>query len=1378
MASACKINVLAKNGKKSRLFSDLLSHTGNRELSKQLWSIAQEDSLMEQFDGLERDSNGEVTYDSFTKAVNISDLLDRQHQINNEAMTLGISDKNGAPLFFDRISTALDRAILFNEGKNDFVSEVKIDGKPFVQIREKTLLDSTTNNELKFKRDLNNRLLAILNDMGFDITFMEDPKTEGVFNPLLAETNANNLKTVIQIAKGERGEDAFPEEFSHLIIAGLKNNTMIDRLKSFTTTEIVREVLGPQYEQYREEYKDSNTLEADLQEEAMGKMLAEAIIYGTEKSPLLQRVWNRAKQMFATGSAEYIDDLVNGLKSNLESVVEVINKPEELKSIIDSSLILSNRSLKKLSLEVKKLKDIAVEGERLIAKRLQLYKLDNEWDDMKRTRKNEDMEEINELRTLIANDQCVVSCCNILRDALRQIERLNNDTKRLSEFQDTDNPSLRELASVAKQLNEIKRFNEAYEPLINTLAALDVLVASGQMEQIDKQYVDQIKSMAEEVRKFQNEVSKSQEHLRYRIIKNWIGLTYGESKLKSFGSNPEEAQSLELICQKADRDITFLGKNISSFADSGNPLLNVLHAILAKQQAQRNTIINEYYAFLQAANAKLAKAGHTSEYMFERDKDGVATGRFVSPYDFEKYEAAKNAYIEELNKNHSLDEREFLTKIRVWERDNQKWYEVDPDSGRKELLPDLEKYRKDDFQKGWDQAMVDYYNDIIDYKAKLDTMLPISVQSVFHAPQVDKSTVELLDVRDPKGTLDRLWKKIKDHYVGTNDNVRSGVNPDQLSNSVGDFDVSYSDKEYEYTKSSILDYSGRPIRRVPIYYTKDLDDMSLLSTDATKAMMSYACMAVNYQEMNKIADLALLLKDHVKETYKVTMRKAGNKIYEAIPVLNKLYVEPYEVVGGESNIYTALNDFLEANMFGGAHEDMPVLKNGLKTHAVFEDFRSYVSKNALGFNLFSGLSNVTMGEAQMLSEGFGGYHFNMKDLMWAHKEYTKLMKDFVAEAGSSHKTNKLDLLMNAFNADEEFFRSIQEDIYNKKAFMRVMGKANCLFLQTAGEHMMHAVGMLAILHHIQTYRMNGNNQRENSNLYDSLEVKDYNGANLLVIKDGTKIDPNDKNNKDKNWYKNLTANRDGSYSVDEDNMSNMNTLMSDLSVYINRVNSGLHGGYGQLEKGTGNRKWYWRLLMQFRQWMPGTYNELYHKEYYDAIYGLNRSGAFNVTWKFIKKLALDVKRGEIALALNWEQLNNYERAQCKKAFFTSGMFIVMSGLAMLARGLSDKDRPWAEKMLRYQIERLRLETGALVPNITMLENFNQILQSPMAGIDGVNNILNALKFWQAADEIESGRYEGWSVWERNLFRAIPYHNIVKAMDMVDDNYMFRMFDSK
>lgn len=1324
---------------------------------------------MEEFDGLERDSNGEITYESFSKATNLTSLLDRQHQINEEARALGIVDKNGAPLFFDSISTALDRAIQFNEWKDDFVAEVKLDGKPFVQIREKTLEDSTANNQMKFKRDLNNRLLDMLHRMGFDVSFMEDSHKEGIFNPMFAGQNASNLKTVIQISKGERGEEAFPEEMSHLIIAGLKNDIRVERLRASVTQDVIEEVLGDQYEDYRKQYSDSTDVDAYLQEEAMGKMLADALVNGIDRSPLLRRIWNRSKELFARGDTAYIDYQINGLKANLEAVVEVVNNPEELESIIDKDAILASKPLYKLASELRSMRDIALEGERLLAKRLQLYKLDNEYDDAKRERRNEDMEEMNELRTLISNRQYEASCFRILDDTLRQIIRLNNDMERLAEFRDTNNPSIKELAAVARQINKIKQFNDAYTPLIDALLSIDVLVANGEIS-LDEGTVEEIQKIAQEVSGYQTTINKSQQLLRFRVIKNWVGMTYGEERLKALASNPEEAQSLELICRRAERDITSIGQNLSSLGDSGNPLLNVLHAIVARQQAQRNNMINEYYSFLQASAAKLKEAGHNdSSFMFAKDENGVPTGRFESIYDFDAYERAKQAYIEELKENEEMTDREFMMRVRMWEQDNQQWYVVDESTGRTELLPDLEKYKNEHFQEGWDQAMKDYYDDILEYKAMLDSLLPIPAQHLFHAPQVDKSIVESLDVTDPQGSLKRLWSKIKDHYFGTNDNVRTGVNPDQLASQSDDTDLIYTDDEFEFSKSSFLDYSGQPVKTVPVYYVKDLEDMNLLSTDATKAMISYACMAVNYGEMTKIADLALLLKEHVREEYVVSQRKAGNKIFEKFNIIDKDYLTPYEVKGENTRIYKALNDFLEANMFGGAHEDMAVLKNGLKTHAVFEDFRSYVSKNALGFNLFSGLSNVTMGEAQMTAEAVGGYHFNVKDLLWAHKEYNKLLGHFIYEAGSTHKTNKLDLLMNAFNADEEFFRSIQEDIYNKNAFMRVMGKFNSLFLQTAGEHMMHAVGMLAILHHIQT---------NHGSLYDAIEIKSYNGAYQVVLKEGTTIDAEAKGNKGKNWYTNLSKSSDGLYHVDEDNPLNMNTLFNDVSVYINRVNAGLHGGYAQIEKGTANRKWFWRLLTQFRQWMPGTYNELYHGEYYDAIYGINRSGAFNTVWKFIKDLAYDVKRGEVSLALNWDHLNDFEKSQCKKAFFTSSLFIVMSGLAMLARGLSDKDRPWASKMLRYQIERLRLETGALVPNMTMLENFTQILQSPMAGIDGVNNILNALKFWQAADEIESGRYEGWSVWERNLFKAIPYHNIVKAMDMKDDNYMFRMFDSK
>lgn len=1369
MALSCKLKVRAKNGKESRLFNDLLSHTKDRELSKQLWSVTQEPRLIENLEGLQYDENGEVTYESLSKAMHLTDLFDEHLKAVESAIELGISDVNGNPIFFDSTARAIDRAINFNERKHEYIAVVnQLDGGAEVNILPRNAENAGQDKQLVFKRELNNRLLDMLHAMGFDVTFMEDSRKEGIFNPMLAEHNAINLKTVIGISKGEIGEEAFPEEFSHLIIAGLHNESLVERLKNFVTPEIAEEVLGEEYQAYREEYKDEANLDEYIQEEAMGKMLADAIVRGVDSSPLLNRIWGRAKQLFSRGDTAYIDDQIEAAKEALKDVVELVKNPEQLIPLIDKKYILSHREMDKLASELRTTRDMALEGERLLAKRIQLYKLENNWDDQLKERRKEDMETMEELRLEIANRQYEASCYRILDDALRQLIRLNNDLERLSNMYDSDNPSVTILDATAGQLNKIQQFNDAYDPLIQALVGIELLVARGEVILSDDS-VQQIQDLALRVMNTQKIINGSIQTLRFQVIKNWIGMTYGVDKLTGIAADPESAMSLENICRKASRDISVLGRNISSLGDSGNPLLNILHAIVVNQQARRNNIINEYYSYLQADETELREHGHTNEFIFEVDENGVPTGRFVSEYDFKKFEEARNAEIARIADMVGADNAAVAAAyLRIWEDENMEWYVVDEESGRKERLPLLERYRNEHFQEGWDQSQKDYYDEMLALKARLDTMLPTPAQNLYHAPQMDKTVMDLLDPTDPKGTLKNIWSKIKHHYIGDTEITRSGENPNQLEDE-GGLQIDEGGEGYEFSKSSFLDYAGNPVKSVPVYYVRDLDDMKLMLTDATRAMMAYTAMAVNYQQMNEIADLALLLKQYVKEDYVVAQRKAGAPIFEKFGIMDKDYTREYTVKGENTKIYAALNDFLESNLFGGAHEDMPVLKNGVKTHAIFEDFRSYVSKNALGFNLFSGLSNVTMGEGQMFTEAVGGFHFGVKDLLWAHKEYNRLLPEYLAEMGKTHKRSMLGLICRAFNVDEEFFRSIQEEAYNKNTFMRVIGKFNCLFMQTAGENMLHLVGALAILHHIKT---------TTGNLYEALERKEINGAVQLFIKDGTKIDMTNPNNKSKNYDKNLTANQDGTYSVGEDNLVNMNMLFDNLAVYINRVNAGLHGGYAQSEKGAMNRKAFWRLVTQFRQWMPGTYNELYHGEYYDAVYGFTRTGAYNAAVKFIRDLAKDVKRGEISLALNWDRLNDYEKAQCKKVLFQSTLFITTSACAVLARGLSAKDRPWADKMLRYQIERLRLETAALVPNLEMLKSFTQILQSPMAGIDGVNNIINALSFWNAADELETGRYAGWSRWERDAFKAIPYHNIVKALDMKDDNYMFRMFDTK
>ena len=80
MLNACEI-IPSIKGQKSKLFQDLLAHTKNRELTKQLWAVAQSRELLKNIQGIERDENGEVTYESYSKALNLDSLLDKSQKL-------------------------------------------------------------------------------------------------------------------------------------------------------------------------------------------------------------------------------------------------------------------------------------------------------------------------------------------------------------------------------------------------------------------------------------------------------------------------------------------------------------------------------------------------------------------------------------------------------------------------------------------------------------------------------------------------------------------------------------------------------------------------------------------------------------------------------------------------------------------------------------------------------------------------------------------------------------------------------------------------------------------------------------------------------------------------------------------------------------------------------------------------------------------------------------------------------------------------------------------------------------------------------------------------------------------------------------------------
>ena len=1383
MASVCNLNAHVKNKNgievESELFKAIQHKVKNHEITKKLWamaSIAKDENL---YPGAELDKNGEYTINSFEQIFNIKDILSDNLNALNEAEKLGLIDSKGESIPFKNASTLITAMVNFNDNQKNFVAKLEYskDGDRMAVILPRTSANLTDVSSIKFDSELNSRLAKLLNKAGFNTEFMYSDNKFGVFDPFNAEKNSGTLKTVIKIAHNEAGLSAFPEEFSHVIFAGLKNTEYAHRLEKVFTPEMAEVILGDEYHQYLDRYKDDEGIESAVQytiEEAEARVLSSMLKGEIEGVDVLRRFWGAAMKKVSLLSEKEVDDAVKEASEVIGSIKSEIDKGTIVDKI-DKEAVLNHRAMFNLEDKVSRLKTIAKKGEELINKRLSLLREKVNIDEAK----SEEVKRVSEIRKNLEAQRYSVSCYEILESMAHHIGITLDNIEDYKKIGTSDITNLTQLASRAASVKDATNLIDAYTPYINVLADIQHYVDNGEIE-LDSSSIKQITESANAALDGLRELTNRMKDLRTDTLLTLIKMYIGKDQLAEIGNLKGKETSIEMLLNQAEDDINFMDANIFSLGDSRNIILNVTHEIIKRQQATRDRQINELASILIQANKKLKDAGETSDFMVERYDDGRPTGNFISFIDYPKYYKARAAYrksIIEENEKLPQDKRksaaEIAGMISKWEYKNTSQLpiksknEFGEEVVIKERVPKSfhgpegdGKYYKD---INLNKAQQDYWNTIMDIKARLQQVLPSRAQHIFEMPQLYKDISQSVgDAQNLPEALNRVSMHLKHEYSIMEDNTEYGE-LDENGNPI-------------YT--TMTDLSGTPLKTVPVFFVRRIKNTNMLDTDVTQGMIAYASMAINYAEMRKISDALQILNDRIKsDEYRIDRVRGGEKMQDMFRSLERSYKNISTIKGEGSNIQVALEDLIDRNVFGITKNELPTVKLGdngksLNTNVAIKVVKDTTSISNLGLNLFSGLNNVVMGDAQLLVEAIGGEHFNIKDLTDANILYSKLLPAFLGKMNSTIRDDKMTLLVNMFNSSEDFTRDIQENKPSSKFFQRVLGKANVYFLQSMGEHKLHTVGMLAMLKHIKVDTIDKDGKKTGTkSLYDCLTVvNDDLRGNYIELTSPIRLNyEQNKNSILKGFYP-----RGDEDSVLIDN-SNFGLFTENLNVYINNVNASMHGGYSEIEKGNANKKALWQLLLQFRQWMPATYNKRFSRPYYDAVLGENKEGFYYTFVKFLWNTTKDLIRGHMQFKLNFNNLTNGEKANLRKAFSEVTMFVVLAVLCSMMKGYEGKDQAWHKKMLAYQLERLKLDTGSMVPTTEMLENMWQILQSPMAGMEGLHNLFNIFKFQNCAVEIQQGRYKGWSVYERDLLKVTPFQSLVKVKDLSTENYMFNIF---
>jgi hypothetical protein len=516
-------------------------------------------------------------------------------------------------------------------------------------------------------------------------------------------------------------------------------------------------------------------------------------------------------------------------------------------------------------------------------------------------------------------------------------------------------------------------------------------------------------------------------------------------------------------------------------------------------------------------------------------------------------------------------------------------------------------------------------------------------------------------------------------------------------------------------------------------------------------MLAYAGMAIDYNEMNKIIEALELTKDLAKDGD--VMQYSGDKqLVETFKVLHKKFSKSYTQKGSQSNIGDKLEDYFQSVIYGKHKIDEGTFgSTNVDVAKTLDTFKDYTGAVGLGLNLFSGISNVLGGKIQMFIESFGE-HFDYKNFATGEKNYWAHLPEYMAELNSINKTSKMALLIDEFDAMEDFYRRQRSTGYYKGPLSRIIGSSNIYFLNNIGEHSLRT-GLLFTM--LDAYRVKDSKGNDIS-IFDAfyVETKDDKGNTVpayLKIKEGV-------------------TKTNGEPITKED--------LFELKLQISKVSQAKFGAFNEDDMGAIKRRSYGRLIMQFRQWMPAFYGERFAGVHYDARLGKYREGYYRTFFRFSWELLKDIRRAKFEVATRYRQLDHRERANIRKALAEITTFYTLVGLVNRLGNYKDRKGKWKERMIAYALHRAKLEVGAAMPfNPEFLSNIWSILRSPAAALNQLDNMTNLIRFDNMCKEIEAGRYKGWSEWEADFVKTLPiYGQVRRAIDLKNESYMFNIFE--
>lgn len=1272
------------NGEDSKLYKDLLEKLISRPLSNLIYAAYLQQGVAAQMNqkGFKVNKQGQHSAKAVIQYFDANSMKNEAGKASDIAMRIGAKDSSGNLVNFTSAKEALQKAAQSNSNTRGVVSYVVQRGNSFNIITEAR--DSRTQMraaEVEKSLAMWGVIEQAFAGIGIDVNGFD-------FNKNLV--NANNSKGFLSWLKNLEGtrDGLYSQMDIRTILAMDENSSQVQRLKRmFGTIDEVAEKIYDAFHSGTHNYTQDQL------------NLMHSAIYNCKKVQGLDLVSLQQQVDQVEGSTTVNSILTSDITLSEEDISKTLKELDEKYNISFNEMHRKRDRITQLS--------HAAEDAAFTLKR-QLRKLKAKEGV---TSEVKDLESLTiKLTREVANKKYYSGIMGFLGHALSQIQTMEQLFKDANQAPGTN---LERGIARAKALMEIKSIRDGYEHIIESLSKIDTLIVDESISDLD---IKTIKDNAKEIREiFDNYDNK---------IKDLRETTMIDLAVECLGSETYNGASIADIVTMAESDSS-INEILYSMSRVSNPLIASMGGIIEDAQNERTKKLMDISIRIRRANKKLVKAKFNSSFMYEPGNNYI-----ISDIDWDSYKKAKNqAY----NKFIAQGKRgiELAEIMEQWEEENTEDRTVDFVSKRTERVPN-KNYRKAFPELS--KAQKDYYDEMMQIKGELGTLLPKYAQKQYLPPQTRRDFLDAIvsSKGNPKVIAKAILNKIKDIFIIRED--------DPLNSKNGIIDG----EEYGITSG---DLDNTPYRQIPIFYINRLKDQDELLKDFSGALQRLAGTAINYDCMNKIKDTIEFMGDFIKEKAP-SATKDGKKQVDVITTKGIRMFKDLVGFARNTNTIGIIDGFIDKHLYGVQ------LKNVNKWTKLLSSFLAYNSMRALAVNLKGMLANYIVGELQMLIESGAMEFYNPIDYAWANMKVfgdnTIGAPGRIMDFMTNNENSKSVLLAQKFDPMHDMFEELSKERYSKYSFLT---KKDLRFIgYGAGEHMLHYVTMYAVLHN-QKVKI-GNKK---ATLYDAFYVGNkVDGNSELLLKDN--VTYKDKNG---NWV-----------PVDE-------AFLDSIRDKIKYCNQSTHGAMNTADKGLIHQKMLGRYVMNLRQWMVEHYSRRFRKAHWDATLNEEREGYYNTVGKFMWNWCKALFNFETEYASRWSELTDAQKSNCGRAMAEQ---VVLASLLLLEMGLGepeDHKKEFWYRMWIYQTKRAIMEVRGSTPYGVPME-IDKLINSPISATSTTRSVL--YPFYGISDinkEVKSGKYKDWNLYGRNLYKYwLPFTDqLDQYEDFGENDSVFKLFET-